>query len=66
MSRSGGARAGPAATPRRLRFGAGPQLRLHMMDFNYSLQVAAEREERELDVSYDPASDRWRVVDPGG
>ena len=57
---------GGLATPRRLRFGAGPQLRLHMMDFNYSLQVAARREEREIDLRYDPASDRWQLIAADG
>ena len=57
---------GGLATPRRLRFGAGPQLRLHMMDFNYSLQVAAEREEREIDLRYDPAGDRWQLIAADG
>ncbi len=49
-------------TARRLRF-SGEAMRVHAFDFNYSLQVASEREELELDYAYDGDADAWLPIE---
>lgn len=50
---------GGRRTVRRIRFLPGPELVLHVMDFNYSLQIASERLEDVLTYRRDEASGQW-------
>jgi hypothetical protein len=50
-------------TVRRIRFDSTTGMKLNLMDFTYSLQVASERQEDELNYSYDPFQDRWTLVE---
>ncbi len=49
-------------TVRRIRFGTEGVMTLHMIDFNFTLQVAGKRQEDVITYSYDPASDTWTFV----
>lgn len=53
-------------TVRRLRFDGGTGATLYLVDFNYTLQVASERQETILQFSYDPFTDTWSPAAPGG
>ena len=46
-------------TVRRIRFGTGTDATLYVVDFNYTLQVAGERQETVLEFGYDPFTDTW-------
>jgi len=46
-------------TVRRIRFDADTGATLYLVNFNYSLQVASEREETILQFVYDPIADSW-------
>lgn len=54
--------AGGRRTVRKIRFTAGPEVVLHVIDFNYSLQVASVRLEDVLTYRYDPVTDGWDFV----
>jgi hypothetical protein len=45
-------------TVRRIRFGT-TDMTFQLMDFSYSLQVAGERQEDEVTLTYDVATDAW-------
>lgn len=49
-------------TVRRIRFGEGTGATFYLMNFNYTLQVAGERQETILPFSYDPFSDTWSAA----
>lgn len=46
-------------TVRRIRFGNGTDATFYLIPFNYTLQVAGERQETVLKFSYDPFTDTW-------
>ena len=46
-------------TVRRIRFGAAADATLYLIPFNYTLQVAGERQETVLKFGYDPFTDTW-------
>lgn len=48
--------------PRRIRFTDGPTMSLNLIQFSYSLQVVAERQETLLTYSYDPFADSWSLI----
>ena len=52
-------------TVRRIRFGTGTDATLYLMAFNYTLQVAGERQETVLQFSYDPFTDVWSQAKTG-
>ena len=52
-------------TVRRIRFGNGTDATLYLMAFNYTLQVAGERQETVLKFSYDPFTDTWSQAKTG-
>ena len=52
-------------TVRRIRFGTGTDMSLYLMAFNYTLQVAGERQETVLKFSYDPFTDVWSQAEMG-
>ena len=47
---------------RRIRFGATTDAKLYLIDFNYTLQVASERQETIVDFVYDPFTDTWAAA----
>ncbi len=49
-------------TVRRMRFGSGADATFYLVNFNYTLQVAGERQETILQFVYDPFSDTWSAV----
>lgn len=49
-------------TVRRIRFGTGTDAKLYLVNFNYTLQVAGERQETILPIAYDPFSDTWSAA----
>lgn len=49
-------------TARRIRFNGPDVMRLNLMDFNFSLQVASARQEDVLTYGYDSATDSWNFV----
>jgi hypothetical protein len=49
-------------TVRRMRFGSGADATFYLVNFNYTLQVAGERQETILKFAYDPFSDTWSAV----
>ncbi len=49
-------------TVRRIRFGSGADATLYLVNFNYTLQVAGERQETILRLTYDPFSDTWSAA----
>jgi hypothetical protein len=51
-------------TVRRIRFDAGTGATFYLVNFNYTLQVAGERQETVLPFSYDPFSDTWSAAAP--
>jgi hypothetical protein len=53
-------------TVRRIRFGPGTDATLYLVDFNYTLQVAGERQETVLKFGYDPFTDTWSHEKTGG
>lgn len=53
-------------TVRRIRFGSGTDATLYLVNFNYTLQVAGERQETILAFVYDPFSDTWSAAGVGG
>lgn len=57
---------GGRRTARRIRFMDAGEMRLNMMDFNYSLQVASKRMEDALTYRYDAATGKWTFekIDP--
>jgi hypothetical protein len=52
-------------TVRRIRFGTGTDMSVYLMAFNYTLQVAGERQETVLKFSYDPFTDVWSQAKTG-
>jgi hypothetical protein len=51
-------------TVRRIRFDAGTGATFYLVNFNYTLQVASERQETILPFTYDPFSDTWSLAAP--
>lgn len=49
-------------TVRRMRFGSGADASFYLVNFNYTLQVAGERQETILQFAYDPFSDTWSAA----
>ncbi len=49
-------------TVRRIRFGEGTGATFYLVNFNYTLQVAGERQETILPFTYDPFSDTWSAA----
>ena len=49
-------------TVRRMRFGEGTGATFYLVNFNYTLQVAGERQETVLQFVYDPFSDTWSAA----
>lgn len=53
---------GGRRTARRIRFSGADTMRLSLMDFNYSLQVASARQEDVVTLGYDADSDSWNFL----
>lgn len=49
---------------RRIDFTPGPNMLLRTMDFNYSLQIASQRDESRFEYVYDPENDGWTLSTP--
>lgn len=49
-------------TVRRIRFDQGTGATFYLVNFNYTLQVAGERQETILSFSYDPFGDTWSAA----